>query len=331
MSKSDFTKMGQKYARILHSAWELTLQYPRLKWFVFVPSFAGVIMFAIKIGWQLAMLLDKKEVIDFWASVKDIFIFFIEEGLVPLLAIGVVIVLLMVYVLWAWVEATVMSVIKKLCHNPEGKISLRQNMMEATHYFFRIFELHAVLGPFSLVSILLFTASAYRYLTPEMFQFLVPFMVVFGIISIAINIFMSFAPYYIIHEDAKLMESLKKSAALVFMQFGSTLVIAFLIFLVNIRIIINTFLAIGVPALLIWGFAYFTNIFVIGVIILIGLILLGLAAYLSSIVEVFTTGVWTDTFIRFRKDENRLISGNHEVDIEEISERFASLVNTRIS
>lgn len=299
---------SRKYAKILHDAWEATLTHPRLKWFVFVPSFAAVLMFAAKIGWQLVMFLDKWEVIDFWKVGSEILGYILENGLVFWVVLAIILVVIFVYVVWAWVEATVMLAIKKIMKNPDTRISVRQNMIEATKYFFRIFELHAVLGVFSIWSIMLFGASMYRYLTPDLFSMLFPVLIIFSIVALFVNIFTSFAPYYVTHEDSGLLQSLRKSAGLVFMNFGSTLVIVFLIILVNIRIIINVLVGIGVPALLIWVFANFTNIFVVAVSILLGIILLALASYLTALVEIFTTGVWTKSFWRFRAAEEKLES-----------------------
>ncbi len=256
--------MGRKYARILHAAWEATLAHPRLKWFVFVPSFATVVMFAAKLGWQLVMYLDKWEVLNFWAIVREIFGYVFDNGLIIWLVLGIILLALMVYVIWAWVEATVILAVQKILKNPEAKVSVRQNMIEATKYFFRIFELHAITGPFSFISILLFGASMYRYLSEELFEFILPILIVYGILSLFVNIFMSFSPYYIVHEDMGLMESLKKSAGLVFLNFGSTVVILFLIVLVNVRIVINVLVGVGVPALLLWVFINFTIIIISG-------------------------------------------------------------------
>ena len=148
--------MGRKYAKILQMAWEATLTHPRLKWFVFVPSFAAVLMFAAKIGWQLVMLLDKKGIIDFWRVGSEVLRYILDNGLIVWVILGIIFVVVFVYVIWAWVEATVMLAMKKIMTNSETRISVRQNMIEATKYFFRVFELHAVLGIFSIWSILLF-------------------------------------------------------------------------------------------------------------------------------------------------------------------------------
>jgi hypothetical protein len=77
-------------------------------------------------------------------------------------------------------------------------------------------------------------------------------------------------------------------------------------FLVNIRVIINVIIILLVPIGIFAAFTYFNNSLILILSIILGVMLLAFTAYLTAIIEVFSTAVWTESFLQMRKEQDTL-------------------------
>ena len=296
--------LGMNYAKVIHSAWQLLVDVPKLKWFAFVPSFIAVLIFVLEVCWQLYLYFSEFGVLENKVSfelIGTLVGFLFEHHLMLWAILAVIIILFFGFVVPSWMQGVLIASSKFKFENPGQYLSLRQKMLDGFGYFFRIFELRAILGPFEFVSIILFAATFYRYYHDSLFDLILPLLIIHIIISFFIQIFLAFVPYFIVEEDVSLSEAMKKSIGLVFLNFGATLAIILLMVLVNIRIIINVVVILGVPVAIFAAFFYFTSTFVITLTILLGLLAMALAAYLTAIVEVFSTAVWERSYTALKK------------------------------
>lgn len=302
-----------QYAQIIHEAWELTTKNPKLKWFIFVPSFIAVFIFVIEICWQSYLYLSEFGVIESHLSIKnmsEIIQFLLDNNLLPWIIFAIIFVLFFSFVVPSWVLGSLILSVKHKLNSPEKYLSIRQKLIEGFDYFFLLFEFNAVSGVFSLWSIALFLATFFRYFHNSFFLFLWPLLLIYTIFSFFITIFLSFAPYYIVCENQSLTSSIKKSVSLVFLNFGKTMAIMLLMFLVNFRILINVLIIFGVPFGLLAAMTYFTNSFAIVLSFLLGIALLALTSYLTAIIEVFSTAVWVRVFRDFSIHQKKLEDEN---------------------
>ena len=83
-------------------------------------------------------------------------------------------------------------------------------------------------------------------------------------------------------------------------------------FLVNFRILINVLIILGVPLGIMVAITYFASSTAIIISIILGVVLLGFTAYLTALVEVFSTAVWTEVFMTMRAEQKQLESENEE-------------------
>ena len=305
-----------KYAEVIRDAWEITQTTPKLKWFAFVPAFMGVLIFVEEVAWQLFWYADEFGIGGAHLSIidlsKNFLSFLIDSGLLWAVIFLVIFSILFVFVLPSWIVATlILSVRQKFTH-PEARISLRQKMVEGARYFFRLFELHAVQGPFQFFTIAFFVATMYRFFHGDIFNMFIPVIIGFFIFSFFINIFFAFAPYFIVCENEKMGVAIRRSCGLVFMNFGRTVAVILLMFLVNFRIILNVLVIFGVPFGVLLAISYFSSSgwfgFAIFCATTLGIIALVLASYLTAIVEVFLTAVWERTFHTLRNEQKILES-----------------------
>ncbi|MCK5460656.1 hypothetical protein KAI58_01600 [Candidatus Gracilibacteria bacterium] len=298
-----------KYAEIIYEAWDLTTENTKLKWFVFVPSFVAVLVFVLEISWQLYLYLGEFGLIESEFSFEGIgalFHFLLDKNLLGWAIFGVIFILFFAFVVPSWVLGGLILGVKQKLYTPEKYLSLRQKMIEGVEYFFSLFEFSAVSGIFSLWSIAIFLATFYRYFHDTFFRLLWPVLLVYTIIAFFITVFMSFAPYFIVCEKKTLSTAIKKSVSIVFLNFGKTMSIILLMFLVNFRILINVVIILGVPLGVLLAMTYFANSVATVLSVLVGIALLGFAAYLTAIVEVFSTAVWTRTFFEMREQQKKL-------------------------
>lgn len=286
------------YAKVIHDSWQMVLHTPKLLWLAFVPSFVGVMVFMLEVLWQLYLYSSEFGLIESHLSFDDISSFFgflLEKDLMFWMLLLVAFILFFVFIVPSWLKGTLILSIRERFKLPDKNISLRKKTLGGCSFFFRIFELNALLSPFEFVSIAFFVATFYRYFHDSLFQIFVPLLVVHLFLSLLIQVFFAFAPYYIVEKDMELMQSIKKSLALVFMNLGATLVIILLMFLVNFRVIINVIVIMGVPIGIVAAFTYASS-FAITLSIIAGVLMLALAAYLTAILEVFSIAVWERTF-----------------------------------
>ncbi len=299
------------YVQVVSQAWKLVISHPKFKWFAFVPSFVAVLIFVLEVFWQLYLYFTEFGILENKLSfelVGNLFAFLFQHHLMIWAILAVIFVLFFGFVVPSWMQSVLILSSHQKFEEPEKYLSLRQKMIDGCRYFFRIFEFHAILGPFEFISIILFAATFYRYYHDSLFQFILPLLIVHIVISFFLQIFLAFTPYFVVVEDISLGEAMKKSISLVFLNFGATLSIILLMILVNIRIIFNVIVILGVPIAIFAAFFYFTSTLVITLTVLLGIVAMALAAYLTAIVEVFSTAAWERTFISLRDREKSLTS-----------------------
>ncbi len=298
------------YAELVRDAWAMTTQYGKLKWFIFVPSFMGVVLFGLEVLWQLFMYLEEWGYleIDILQAAANILDFVIDNGLIFWIFIFGLLLFIFGYVLPSWVAGVLIFSAQQMA-SPENKyLSLRQKMVQATSIFFQFSELRALTGIFSPWTVMLFSATLYRYHHDGLFKIIWPFLLIYGIFCIIFSFFTIFAEHFIAFVRSGVIQSLRQSLFLVFLNLGSTLIILFIMLLVNFRVILNVLIILGVPLIVLWIFTYFSNNIVQGIGVVLAIILVAFAAYLTAILEIFSTAVWTKSFLRFQAHQKELQS-----------------------
>lgn len=300
-----------RYSQIMHDAWELTVQRPKLKWFVFVPSFAAVLFFGAQVAWQVytyALEFRFKE-LSVFDGLESFYGFLENNGLLGWAIALTVFVVIFHFAFAAWVFSTQTLSIRSHFENPEKPLRLRQKMIEGFYYFFKIFRLNAILSPFQLISVLFMTATLFRFFHGTIFHSLYPIMIGYGIVAFIVSLFTIYAPYFILFEGMKVKPAIVKSIGLCFIHIERTIGLMLLMFLVNLRIIVNVVVVLGIPVLILSLVSYFATSALFGLAVLgallIGIGIAALAAYLTALVEVFSTAVWERAYQNLRHEQRQ--------------------------
>jgi hypothetical protein len=316
--------MRLKYAEVISEAWELAAAQKKLTWLVFGPSMAFICILVAEIAYQYFMIFEEFGRFDHgftFGKIGNGISFLVEHGLIGWAILLGVFLVVFTFLFPAWIEGTLILSIRQTFLHPHKQLSLRQKIIEGFEYFFSLFEYHAVVSPFKLLSIVFYGLTFYRYYHGDLFEkILFPGLIVFFLFSLVINFFLSYASYYIVTEGVPFGAAIRKSIALVFLNLGTTLVLMLLMLLVNLRVFINIFFVLGVPAGVWAVFSYFTKSVWVGIAtsgaIIVGVVILCFVAYLTSVLEVFSTAVWARSFAVLRAQQEALSSPEEEGEPE---------------
>ncbi|MDH3324917.1 MAG: hypothetical protein OEL89_04730 [Candidatus Peregrinibacteria bacterium] len=315
-----------KYAEVIHDSWEMTQSASKLKWFAFVPAAVAVLVFVAEVIWQMYWYSEEfgfvGEHVSVFAAIGKFINFLVEHNLILLAVFFLIFVLLFVFVLPAWIQSTMILGVRHKFEKPEKYMSIRQKMIHGFDHFFKLFELNAILAPFQFLTIMFFLLTFFRIFHDSLFKLLSPIIIVYIICAFFINMFFSFAPFFIVCKKEPLGLAIRRSIGLVFLNFGRTFAVILLMLLVNVRIIVNVLVILGVPFGLLIAITYFASSAWLGlaifVSVIIGIVAIGFASYLTAIIEVFSVAVWERTYTTLVEEQDEL--ADKETDNEEFDQ-----------
>ena len=297
------------YGKIIKDSWHITVETPRIKWLVLIPSFFAVLIFTVEIAWQLYLYADEYDLMGITAGegYGMIFSYVADNSLWAVSILAVLLIAVFMFIVPLWVQGTLILCVRHKLISPDVKFLLRPKMLKGCEYFFPFFKFEAATSIFSLLSILFFALSLHRYFE-SLFSFVWPVIMAYAFIAMVINLFLSFAPFYIVTQNMNTAQAIKSSAALVFTHLGETITIMLLMFLVNFRMLLNVIVVLGVPIAVLAAFSLFTTKTALAISIIFGLMLISLAAYLTAIMAVFMTTVWALSFEILKAEHDQIIA-----------------------
>lgn len=301
------------YGRIIKDSWSLTVENPRIKWLVLIPSFFGVLIFTVEIAWQMYLYADKYDLMGITATegYGMLLGYVTDNGLWGVSIMAALLIAVFMFIVPLWVQGTLILCVRHKLVCPDVKFLLRPKMLKGFEYFFPFFKFEAATSIFSLLSIAFFAASIHRYFG-SLFELIWPVIVGYAFVAMIVNLFLSFAPFYIVTQNLSTSQAIKKSAALVFTHLGETITIMLLMFLVNFRMLLNVIVVLGVPIAVLAAFTLFSTKTAIFLSVIFGLLLVALAAYLTAIMAVFMTAVWALSFEVLKAEHDQIIAVDEE-------------------
>lgn len=325
-------KDRMNYAKIIRESWQLTVDNPKIKWLILVPTFMAVFIFALKVAWQGFMYASRLGYIEQGFDINTVgeaAAFLSSNGLWDWGIVLVLITLIFMFVIPAWIDSTLILCVNHKIKNPDKYLSIKQKMLQAFGFYFRMFELNAVLSIFSLISIALFTATVFRFFNSSLLAILGVGIAIYAVISLVINTLFSFAHYFMVCDDEGLGDSLKKSASLVFLNLMPTIGVLLIMFLINFRVVVNIMVVLGVPVGIFTAIALFNNSAITAIAIILGIFLFGLAAYITSITTVFSTAMWIKALDELKRRQSLLEEGTGPTENEVLVKTEARPLDTR--
>lgn len=296
------------YKAIVKESWELTQSNKGLLWLgsisAFITTIAGIVILIYQItSFQHSALFgghfDYNELVGQAVTVIQ------NHTFLSFLLVGISIILLIIYMFVPLIiNGALIDLISKIKQNRPLKGGVGKGIM----CLFPMVKYHALISPFGLFSILMEISFILRLSGLEIMYFVLPFFILFFLIGFIMIIIFSFADQYIILENSSFIAAMGHSTKLVLVNFRETIFLMLLMLLISVRIFINVILILLVPFLIITVSGYLASIMLaqIGTYIAIGVgvILLFLTAYFIGTLNVFTSAVWTLSFLEMRKEED---------------------------
>lgn len=301
-----------RYKDIIRDSWEFTQHNKRLTlWYGFLPALLKTIAGILYILYQFfafkrSPLFENADKSFLWELTEIIFKILNVHSYINVPLILTVLILGIAYLILPTIlEGGLIQVIARIKN--KQRVTVGDGIYYGMLSFLTLFKFHLMIKIFSLFTIIGQAMFIVRNLGYDFFYFALPFLLVFMVISLVLSLLFTYTDYYIVIDEADIMPSIKKSTKLVIQHFRHTVLIFLLMVMIIARIILNIIIIILVPSIGVFVFSYLFTVseatIAIGIGGCLGMIALLGAAHLSGIFHVFTTTVWTLTFLMLSNEE----------------------------
>lgn len=308
-----------KYRAIIREAWTLTQENKKLIWwFAFVPALLSFLVSMVYLTYQAYALWSSpyirpnaEESHLLMNIIKQVVLIFKESP-----GIGAFIVLLVALVGVAYLMLPVFTqgaLIQLVARLRAGEpLSIARGISYGFSRFLQLFEYHLFVKTFSFFGIFTEAAFAFRVFGIEPFKVFGWIFLLILIVGLFFSLLFTYAEYYIVVDGEGVFSSIIKSSGLVVRQWHHTLFMFLLMGVIVLRVVLNLLVALLVPALVLAPVFLFTSLTVakIGIFVgaIVGAVVLYFASYFLGVFHVFTSAVWTFTFLDLTKEESSTVN-----------------------
>ena len=263
----------------------------KIKKFYFFPGLISVIflwvLFLYQIAYTYVVLLGREE-----EAFSIILSYFHSEYLSIYLIIAVIFVIFYIILIpiFEW------ALIQYIDNTQRWEASRSDSIGVGVFRFYPLFEFNNIFNMFKFISIVNWFLFSLRFLGIEYLSWLWIFFSVAFLFSIIVNIIVAYARYEIVLEKKWTFEAIGVSSQISLLNIKTTLKLYFLMFIMNIKVMINflLFLVFPIFAVFVTGFlssSIFTTIalFILWALFIFLLLVLW---YMAAVLEIFTTAIW---------------------------------------
>lgn len=298
---------------IIAEAWQFTRENKKLMWwFAFLPSLLTTLIGIFYLIYQFfafkrSPLFDNAGHSFLSELIGNVLGFLGKHGGLWFPAIITVAIILIFYsLLPTLLQGSLIQIIAKRKKQQEARIS--HGFSLGFLVFLPLLEYHLLIKGFSIVSLLTEAAFILRNLGPGALQTLLPVFILAAVIGVILTLLFTYSEFFIVLDKKPVLRSMGRSAKLVILSWQHTFLIAILMMIIGLRIIINIFAVLFVPALLVFSAGFLATVTMTSIGITIGIILsligLFVASYFAGILNVFANSVWTFTFMELMAEKS---------------------------
>lgn len=179
--------------------------------------------------------------------------------------------------------------------------------------FLPLFEYNNIFSEFKYISVLNIYLFLIRFVWIEYIKYITYAVFVLFFLSTFINIFFTYSKYEIILKNKWVFKSIAVSTKISILNLKNTIKLYFLMFLINIRVLINFLIFLFFPILMAVTVSYFTTKIFLTIaiifIVLMFIFFLLVIWYLTAVLDVFKTSIWYYAYINGRKVAEDEIDG----------------------
>ncbi|MCH8518459.1 hypothetical protein LAT59_01740 [Candidatus Gracilibacteria bacterium] len=263
----------------------------KLKKFYFFPGLFSMVFLSLILTYQ--GIYTYVELLGNTDAALEVLLNFFHSGYIVEVLIGLAIVFISYIIILPIFEG---ALIRYIDQRKDGSASCSESLGVGMFRFYPLFEFNSIVSIFKFISLVNAYLFALRLLGLDfIFSLNVFFMIAF-LFSCIINILLAYARFEIVLENKSTFDAIGTSTQISLVHLKTTLKLYFMMFLLNIRVILNFILFILFPLLALSITSYigsllFTTILlgILGGVFLFFMLALG---YLAGVLEVFTKTMW---------------------------------------
>ncbi|MFA4814774.1 MAG: hypothetical protein WC924_04820 [Candidatus Gracilibacteria bacterium] len=307
-----------KYRAIIREAWVLTQENKKLIWwFAFIPALLSSLVSMVYISYQAAALWTSPYLREsatethlLSSIIKKALELFNQNPSLGVFGIVMIVLVLLAYLLLpVFTQGALIQLVARVRAGEE--VSIARGMSYGFSRFLQLFEYHTFIKTFSFIGIFTEATFTFRIFGPEPFKLFGWIFLFLILIGLFFTLLFTYSEYYIVIDKEGVFKSVLRSGGLVVRQWHHTLFMLLLMAVIIVRVGLNLLVAFLVPALVIAPIFLFTSLALakIGAIIgaIAGLVVLYFASYFLGVFHVFTSTVWTFTFLDLTREEANAI------------------------
>lgn len=312
------------YKEIVAEAWEFTQDNKKLAvWYGAIPAFFEIVYDIGYTLYQYYAFLSSK-LFEHWTHSFLYLVFttsvtFIQNhrDLIGPLIIVLIIGLIGYFIIPVICQGALVQLIARIYNGQ--KVKTHHGLTYGMFYFLQLFEFHLFVGTLSAFSVLTWGAFLVRNTGLEVLSMAIPVFSIAILICLVLAVFLTYAPFYIVIDNDGVFTSIHKSVNLVANHIEETLLLTVLMIIISLRIVFQILFVFIIPAAAFTIFYLFMLAkmpqlaWIIGG--LVGGIGLIVSSYLTGLITVFSTAVWTISFLKLTAAEP--LSARGEVKVAE--------------
>ena len=300
--------MEESFTRnILNPTLKLIREDIKVKRFYFFPGLLSVIFISVLLVYQVvytySVLLGKEDM-----TLTFLLNLFHSDYIIELIIASGIFAICYILLLPVFEWGLIRYIDKSITWTPSRSDSIGHGLLR----FAPLFEFNNIFSMFKFMSIVNWFLFSIRFLGIDYIPMLIVIFTIAFLLSIIINILTAYASYEIVLENKGVFEAIWISAQLALLNIKTTLKLYVLMFIMNLKVIINfaVFLIFPVLAWFIIGLLS-SQIFITITFIVLGITFIWVIFilwYVASVLEVFTTSIWYNAY---REWKSKLAEINH--------------------
>ena len=297
-------------SNIILPAWNLIKNDSKIKKFYIIPWFLSVIFLTVLLVYQAIYTY----IIIFWKKEEALVIilkFFHSDYVFEVIVISIIFLIIyitLIPIFEGWL-------IKYIDNKQKGNnLSISEAFWLWLYKFLPMFEYNNIFSELTFISVLNGYLFSIRFIWLEFIKYINYSFLIILLISIIINILFAYAKYIMLIENKNIFSSIWISSKITLLNLKISIKIYFLMFFLNIRVLINFLIFLSFPILISISIWLITSkifltvaIIILTILFIIFIIILW---YLTAVLEIFKTAIWYYAYIEWKnkleliKEEN---------------------------
>ena len=292
--------------KIIVPAWDMIKDDSNAKKFYFIPWIFSVIFLTAILVYQtiytyVKIIWNNQDVV-----LKTILRFLETDLWIKALIAGIIF-LILYFLLTPIFEAGLIKYVD--IKYKWWNISKSEAFGQWLYKFLQTFEYNNIFSEFKILSILNWYLFVIRFTGVEYIKVVSYVFLCLLFFWIIINILFSYSKFFIILENQSVFQAIWESTKLAILNPKTTVKLFFLIFILNLRVIINFIVFLIFPIIVVSAITYISVKFLLLVTIIIATVgfvwFVFFMWYLTAVLDVFKTSLWYHAYVYWKKVSER--------------------------